>query len=56
MQFPTRLLPRFLHDECGSDRIEDAPIAAVLAPGSLATFGTLTHTIGSECNRITNSF
>jgi Flp pilus assembly pilin Flp len=56
MKSPTQLLQSLLNDDCGADLIEYAMIASVLALASIASFRTLTNRIGSEFNRITNSF
>lgn len=51
-----QLLKRFLKDECGSDLIEYALVAAFLALSAVVAEGSLTNVIGNEFNMITNSF
>lgn len=51
-----QLLKRFLKDECGSDLIEYALVAAFLALSAVVAEGSLTNAIGNEFNMITNNF
>ena len=50
------LIKSLMNDECGSDLIEYALIASVLALGALAAEGSLINSIGNEFNTITNNF
>ncbi len=50
------LVKNLLKDECGSDLIEYALVASVLALSAVAAEGSLINKIGNEFNMITNNF
>jgi Flp pilus assembly pilin Flp len=50
------LAKKFLNDDRGSDLIEYALVAAVLALSAVVAEGRLTNSVGNEFNTITNKF